>query len=86
MSGLVTPLVHSVQSEKFTSSLITSGMLRIIRKSVVIGVFRDVIHIIYHGVLVNNQLDAQFFFRVYLFQFSTSFQHPCAHHQENQLY
>jgi len=40
------------------------------------------------SVLVNNQLDAQFFFffRVYLFQFSTCFEHPCAHHQENQLY
>ena len=36
--------------------------------------------------LVNNQLDAQFFFRIYLFQFSTCFDHPCAHHQENQLY
>ena len=37
-------------------------------------------------VLVNNQLDAQFFFRIYLFQFSTCFEHPCAHHQKNQLY
>jgi hypothetical protein len=36
--------------------------------------------------LVNNQLDVQFFFRIYLFQFSTCFEHPCAHHQENQLY
>jgi len=36
--------------------------------------------------LVNKQLDAHFFFRVYLFQFSTCFEHPCAHHQENQLY
>jgi len=32
------------------------------------------------SVLVNNQLDAQFFFRIYLFQFSTCFEHPCAHH------
>ena len=23
---------------------------------------------------------------IYLFQFSTCFEHPCAHHQENQLY
>jgi len=40
------------------------------------------------SILVNNQLDAQFFFRVYtyLFQFSTCFEHPCARHQENQLY
>ena len=37
-------------------------------------------------ILVNNQLDAQFFFLIYLFQFSTCFEHPCAHHQENQLY
>jgi len=26
------------------------------------------------------------FFRIYLFQFSTCFEHPCAHHQENQLH
>jgi hypothetical protein len=38
------------------------------------------------SVLVNNQLDAQLFFRVYLFQFSTCLEHPCAHHQENLLY
>ena len=37
------------------------------------------------SVLINNQLDAQFFFCVYLFQFCTCFEHPCAHHQENQL-
>ena len=36
-------------------------------------------------ILVNNQLDAQFFF-IYLFQFSTCFEQPCAHHQESQLY
>jgi hypothetical protein len=38
------------------------------------------------SVPVNNQPDAQFFFYIYLFQFSTYFEHPCAHHQENQLY
>ena len=38
------------------------------------------------SVLVNNQLDSQFFSRIYLFQFSTCFEHPCAHHQENKLY
>ena len=38
------------------------------------------------SVLINNQLDAQFFLLIYLFQFSTCFEHPCAHHQENQLY
>jgi hypothetical protein len=37
-------------------------------------------------ILVNDQLDALFFFRICLFQFSTCFEHPCAHHQENQLY
>jgi hypothetical protein len=38
------------------------------------------------SILVNNQLDAQFFFRVCLFNFSRCFEHPCAHHQGNQLY
>jgi len=37
-------------------------------------------------ILVNKQLEAQFSFRIYLFQFSTCFEHHCAHHQENQLY
>jgi hypothetical protein len=36
--------------------------------------------------LVNNQPDAQFFFHIYLFQFSTCFEHPCAHRQDNHLY
>jgi hypothetical protein len=35
--------------------------------------------------LVNNQRDAQFF-SMYLFQLSTCFEQPRAHHQENQLY
>jgi hypothetical protein len=34
-------------------------------------------------ILVNDQLDAQFFFRICLFQISTCFEHSCAHHQEN---
>jgi hypothetical protein len=38
------------------------------------------------NVLVNGQLDAQFFFLICLFQSSTCFEQPCAHHQENQLY
>jgi hypothetical protein len=38
------------------------------------------------SVLENNELDGQFFFRKYLLQFSTCFEHPCAPHQENQLY
>jgi hypothetical protein len=37
-------------------------------------------------ILVNNQLDAQFFFLVRLFQFSSCFEQHSAHHQENQLY
>jgi len=39
----------------------------------------------YLGLLVNDQLDVQFF-SVYLFQFSTCFEQPRAHHQENQMY
>jgi hypothetical protein len=35
--------------------------------------------------LVNDQLDAQLF-SMYLFQFSTCFEQPRAHHQENQVY
>jgi hypothetical protein len=35
--------------------------------------------------LVNGQLDAQFF-SMCLFQFSTCFKQPRAHHQQNQLY
>jgi len=38
-------------------------------------------------ILVNNQLDALFqCTRIYLFHFSTCFEQPSAHHQENQLY
>jgi hypothetical protein len=36
-------------------------------------------------VLVNNQLDT-LFQCIYLFQFSTCFEQPSAHHQEDQLY
>jgi len=36
-------------------------------------------------ILVNNQLDA-LFQCIYLFQFSTCFEQPSAHHHENQLY
>jgi len=32
-------------------------------------------------ILVNNQLYAQFFVRLFLF--STCFRQPCSHHQEN---
>ena len=37
-------------------------------------------------ILVNNQLHAQLFVRICLFQFSTCFEQPYAHHQESQLY
>jgi hypothetical protein len=37
-------------------------------------------------ILVNDQLDAKFFFFICLFQFSTCFEQTRAHHQENQLY
>ena len=37
-------------------------------------------------ILFNDQLDAQFFFCICLFQFSTFFEHSSAHHQEIQLY
>ena len=35
---------------------------------------------------VNNQLYAQLFFLIRLYQFSTCFEQHRAHHQENQLY
>ena len=41
--------------------------------------------VIINFFLVNGQLDAQFF-SMYLFQFSTCFEQPRAHHQENQFY
>ena len=37
-------------------------------------------------VLVNKQLDAQFFFLICLFQFSKCFEQLGAHHQESHLY
>ena len=37
-------------------------------------------------LFVNNQLDAQFFFLIRSFQFSTCFEQPCAHHQESKFY
>jgi hypothetical protein len=37
-------------------------------------------------ILVKDQLDAQFFFLICLFQFSTCFEQPRAHHQKNKLY
>jgi len=36
-------------------------------------------------ILVNNQLDA-IFQSIYLIHFSTCFEQPSAHHQENQFY
>jgi hypothetical protein len=37
-------------------------------------------------ILINDHLDAQFFFIIRLFQSSACFGQPRAHHQENQLY
>jgi hypothetical protein len=37
-------------------------------------------------VLVNNQLDDNTFSYIRLFEFSTCFEKPSAHHQESQLY
>jgi hypothetical protein len=37
-------------------------------------------------ILVNGQPDAYSFFLICLFQSSTCFEQPSAHHQENQLY
>jgi hypothetical protein len=38
------------------------------------------------NTLVNDQLDAQLFFRICLFQICTCFEHSRAHHQNNELY
>jgi hypothetical protein len=48
--------------------------------------FFDRVYEILIEIRVNNQPDAQFFFRIYIFQFFTCFEHSCAHYQENQLY
>jgi len=37
-------------------------------------------------ILASNQLDAQFFFLIRLFHFSTFFEQHSAHHQGNQFY
>jgi len=37
-------------------------------------------------ILVNDQLDAQFFFRICSFQISTCFEHSCAHRQYDIWY
>jgi hypothetical protein len=46
--------------------------------------FQSLNHKCYQVILVINQLDA--LFSIYLFHFSTCFEQPSAHHQENQLY
>ena len=49
--------------------------------------FYDMLTVHLGIILVNNQLDAHFFFfHICLFQISACFEHPCAHHQENHLY
>ena len=52
----------------------------------ILSVFYVLLTVHLGSVLVNNQLDAQFFFRIYLSQFYTCFEHPYAHYQENHLY
>jgi hypothetical protein len=42
-------------------------------------------HVVMHST-VNDELDEHFFFLISLLQFSTCFEQPCVHHQENQLY
>jgi hypothetical protein len=37
-------------------------------------------------ILVNDQLEAQFFSYMFLFQLSTCFEQPHTHHQQNKLY
>jgi len=52
-----------------------------------VGLFYVLLTMHLGSVLVNNPPDTQFFFHIYLFQFSTCFEHPCTHHhQETQLY
>ena len=43
----------------------------------------NIFSIIKFIILVNDQLEAQWFFRICLFQISTCFGHSCAHHQKN---
>ena len=50
-----------------------------------VAVFHVLLTVHFGIILVNNQLDAQFFF-IRSFQFSTRFEQPRAHHQENQFY
>jgi hypothetical protein len=48
--------------------------------------FYDLLTVLLGIILVNDQLDTQFYFLICLFQSSTCFEQPRAHHQENQLY
>jgi hypothetical protein len=50
----------------------------------VLAVFYILLTVHLGVIVVNNQLDA--LFSMYLFHFSTWFEQPSAHHQENQLY
>jgi hypothetical protein len=59
---------------------------KIKRITVISSNFYDLFIVHLGSIVINNQLDAQFLFRIYLLQFSTCFEHPCAHHQKNQLY
>ena len=47
----------------------------------------SVLFIVHPGIiLISNQLDAQFFFLILLFQFSSCFEQSRAPHQENRVY
>jgi hypothetical protein len=67
-SILLIPEVNAVR----TSSRLTSNFKFYVSLTVHLGI-----------ILLNSQLDAEFFFRISLLQISTCFEHSCAHHQEN---
>jgi hypothetical protein len=84
---LSVPTVYDTSSRRTVVTLKQSKISKVLRANTKaskregqnFSLIRDSVH-------VNNQLDAQLFFGIYLFQFSTCFEYPCAHHQENQLY
>ena len=79
MPFIVIFMTHKLQNWTVHNSVIT------VHNSV-ITVFYVLLTVHLGIIFVNNQLDAQLFFHVRLFLFSTCFGQPCAHHQEIQLY
>jgi hypothetical protein len=71
------------ETRKVNTESIRNGFARHISKSPIFYVLLTV-HL--GIILVNDQLDAQFFFLICLFQSSSFFEQPRAHHQENQFY